>query len=219
MEIRFNVTDRKKLVKAIGEITGAKPMYMRAPTMAYSIGEYTVDRAGAVSCDDGDRLRVLRDQLIERGYEPVEESTDVAGSEPVEDRDILTIVLPEQYAQDGTIENIRKIVEGKKDLFSSAFRSDSISVVTDEGSVSFPWFHEADADHVAAYTTFIDMLGQMASKQSRVAMKNRAVENEKYAMRCFLLRMGMIGYEYKKTRRILLENLSGSSAFRDGRKR
>lgn len=145
--------------------------------------------------------------------------TDAVGVEVGEDRDPLTITLPEQYAQDGIVENIRKIVEGKKDLFASAFRSDSISVVTDDEGISFPWFHEADADHIAAYTTFIDMLGQMASKQSRVSMKNRTVENEKYAMRCFLLRMGMIGYEYKKTRRILLENLSGSSAFRDGRKR
>lgn len=45
MEIRFNVADRKELVKAIGEIMGVKPQYRKAPTMAYTIGEFTVDRS------------------------------------------------------------------------------------------------------------------------------------------------------------------------------
>jgi hypothetical protein len=40
--------------------------------------------------------------------------------------------------------------------------------------------------------------------------------DEKYAFRCFLLRLGFIGDEYKKSRKILLKNLSGSSAFKSG---
>ncbi len=42
-------------------------------------------------------------------------------------------------------------------------------------------------------------------------------DNEKYAFRCFLLRLGMIGEEYKPVRRVLLRNLTGSSAFRHGK--
>lgn len=37
-----------------------------------------------------------------------------------------------------------------------------------------------------------------------------------YAFRCFLLRLGFIGSEYKKERKILLKNLTGSSAFKNG---
>ena len=37
-----------------------------------------------------------------------------------------------------------------------------------------------------------------------------------YAFRCFLLRLGFIGSEYKAERKILLKNLSGSSAFKNG---
>ena len=44
--------------------------------------------------------------------------------------------------------------------------------------------------------------------------KEREVENDKYAFRCFLLRLGFIGDEYKLTRKILLENLEGSAAFK-----
>ena len=40
------------------------------------------------------------------------------------------------------------------------------------------------------------------------------VVNEKYAFRCFLLRLGFIGDEYKQDRKILLENLEGSAAFK-----
>ena len=40
--------------------------------------------------------------------------------------------------------------------------------------------------------------------------------NEKYAFRCFLLRLGFIGSEYKKERKILLQNLSGNSSWKNG---
>ena len=185
MEIRFKVSDRKELVKAIGEIIGIKPQHMYAPTMAYRIGEFTVDREGVISCEDEKAAGVLRDQLLEMGYE-------------VADR--FTVTLPEKYAQGDTIENIRKIVEGRKSLFSSAFQSEDITIEACDGDISFPWFRQIDEDHAEAYSIFIEKLAQMAARQSLVSMKNRAVENEKYAMRCLLLRMGMIGHEYKKTR-------------------
>ena len=48
------------------------------------------------------------------------------------------------------------------------------------------------------------------------SVQEREVENEKYAFRCFLLRLGFIGEEYKVERKILLKNLTGSSAFKNG---
>ena len=42
-------------------------------------------------------------------------------------------------------------------------------------------------------------------------------DNEKNAFRCFLLRLGMIGEEYKPARKVLLRRLTGSSAFRHGK--
>ena len=50
----------------------------------------------------------------------------------------------------------------------------------------------------------------------QVTATEKPVENEKYAFRCFLLRLGFIGSEYKAERKILLKNLTGSSAFKDG---
>ncbi len=46
------------------------------------------------------------------------------------------------------------------------------------------------------------------------ALSYEVKSDEKYAFRCFLLRLGFIGDEFKKSRKILLANLDGSSAFK-----
>jgi hypothetical protein len=54
----------------------------------------------------------------------------------------------------------------------------------------------------------------MAKEAKRVTATEKPTDNEKYAFRCFLLRLGFIGNEYKACRKILLKNLAGSSAFK-----
>ena len=54
----------------------------------------------------------------------------------------------------------------------------------------------------------------MAKEAKRVTAKEPDTESEKYAFRCFLLRLGFIGAESKTQRKLLLQKLSGSSAFR-----
>ena len=46
--------------------------------------------------------------------------------------------------------------------------------------------------------------------------KTKGVDNHKYAFRCFLLWLGLIGDAYKASRKILLKNLSGNAAFKCG---
>ena len=72
-----------------------------------------------------------------------------------------------------------------------------------------------EADSVKAYTHFISALCEMSRNAKRVTATEKPVENEKYAFRCFLLRLGFIGTEYKAERKILLRNLSGSTAFKN----
>lgn len=56
----------------------------------------------------------------------------------------------------------------------------------------------------------------MAKTQKRVTAKEKETDNQKYAFRCFLLRLGFIGDDYKAARKILLRNLEGSGAFKSG---
>ena len=73
---------------------------------------------------------------------------------------------------------------------------------------------QAITEELKAYDTFICKLCEMARNQKRVSAKEKEVDNEKYAFRCFLLRLGFIGAEFKTERKILLRNLAGSSAFK-----
>ena len=65
---------------------------------------------------------------------------------------------------------------------------------------------------------FISKLVEIAKRQKWVAAKQTDVENEKYAFRCFLLKLGFVGNEFKTARKILLRNFEGSSAFKSGKK-
>ena len=54
----------------------------------------------------------------------------------------------------------------------------------------------------------------MAKNAKRITAKEKEVPNDKYAFRCFLLRLGFIGSEFKETRKRLLQRLEGNSVFR-----
>ena len=56
----------------------------------------------------------------------------------------------------------------------------------------------------------------MAKNSKRITATDKPTDNEKYAFRCFLLRLGFIGDEYKTARKILLRNLEGNGAFASG---
>ncbi len=73
MIIHTNTTDRKALAKAIAEELGTPAVYLRAPTYAYQIGEYTVDRDGSIIGDD---FGALRDFLLRNGYITGENAAD-----------------------------------------------------------------------------------------------------------------------------------------------
>ena len=91
-------------------------------------------------------------------------------------------------------------------------------VIEEEDRITFPWFKIKPSDNslLEAYSKFVCALAKLAREQKRVNPKEKEVENEKYAFRCFLLRLGFIGKEYKEVRKTLLKNFTGSSAFKGG---
>jgi len=210
MNIEFNLTgeNRKKLVKTISEITGIPAEYQYMPTCAYSIGErYTVTKNGTlVIGDDTDEkeIRNLLSKLEQMGYSAASDNTK------------LTVQMPRDSLDERTLNRVRRILENKGELFKAAFKTDSVEFQVTEKTVEFPWFtaeQDGDAD---AYCTFISMLCEFARNLNRINNKPDTSDNPKYAFRCFLLRIGMIGTEFKAARKVLLRNLSGSSAFRHG---
>ena len=117
------------------------------------------------------------------------------------------------------LDNLRKLLQAKGSLIQKALGTDRLTVETSEDRVSFPWWDRMpNPDEAQAYMAFIAALCTMAKEAKRVTAREPDAESEKYAFRCFLLRLGFIGEEYKAERKILLRNLSGSSAFRTGKK-
>lgn len=212
MKIDFNLkgAERKELVKAISRITGIKAEYQGMPTTNFVIGDFTVTAEGALVYDDKIDAGELLNELAEAGFEGTADKSE--GKElKVPEPNILTIEMP---ADKVNTENLQKLLDAKGALICKALGIDSLAFEIHEDRVSFPWFIDPDADHAMAYTQFIATICKMSTEQKRITARVREVDNEKYAFRCFLLRLGFIGEEFKQSRKILLSNLDGSSAFK-----
>lgn len=221
MKIEFNVTgsERKSLVMAIGEILEIKPKYLGMPSAAYAVGDFTIDKNGTVVFDgDGGDIETLLANLAQKGFVAEESTNPPAIEEPQHSEDVgLTVAMPREGFTDMAIENLNKLVISKSTLIKKALGVEDLPIEVTEDKVSFPWFNpQGDEALVRAYTKFITAICDMAKEQKRVTAKEKPVSNEKYAFRCFLLRLGFIGDEYKAERKILLRNLEGSSAFKGG---
>ena len=208
MTIKFNCTcaERKKLVQAISEITGLSAEYQYMPTCAYNIGTMTVDKKGTLHCEDGTNIDGLLQELRKRGFI----------TETENDNHRLTISFPKEILNEQTLSNLDRILENKGTLIKHALQTNSLEYTVTETEVQFPWFTVNDSEDADAYSRFITALIDMAKNQKRINNKPNTSDNEKYTFRCFLLRLGFIGGEFKSLRKVLLRNLSGSSAFRHG---
>lgn len=148
------------------------------------------------------------------------ETTEAEGASTSEasiERTGLTVEIPLDKVE---VENLTKLLDAKGGLIKKALGISELPIEVLEDRAAFPWFSELpDADAVQAYTHFISALCEMSKNAKRVTATEKAVDNEKYAFRCFLLRLGFIGAEYKTERKILLKNLTGSSAFKNGGKK
>lgn len=215
MELRYSVTgaDRKRLVHLISEITGCDAKYLGAPTFAYEVDCFTIDKNGSVSFDNRAESEEIG-QIIERLYE---EGFTAENAEPDESR--ICISMPKSLFTDTALENLKSLVTAKGALIRKAICTTELPILIEEDKVCFPWFKsDADPAEVKAYEAFICKLCEMARNQKRVNATEKPTDNEKYAFRCFLLRLGFIGAEFKTERKILLRNLTGSSAFKSGQR-
>jgi hypothetical protein len=212
MTIPYAITgkQRKQLAEDISVALHTIPKYLGYPTCNYQIGDCTLERDGKLiipDCVADETATALLEHLRNRGYV----------GEAVEIEDRLTISMPKELFTNTNIKTLQQIVTARVPLLRKAFLADSIEAVVTDTTVHFPWFpFTAEPDEVNAYSTFVTKLCDMAKQQKRVVATPAETDNDKYAFRCFLLRLGFIGDEYKISRKVLLKNLTGNSAFRYG---
>ena len=271
MELKYNVTGnkRKSLVGAISTALDAPTNYLGAPTFAYEVGGYRIDKAGMLTGPDN---LDLEDSLHQAGFDAdgdsrkydeadtyesglsgmsaLDEFPDIDQHHPgqyanpdapftetmqkqideviafedfqMDSREELGLVIevPRSSFTDAALDNLKRLVESKGSLIKKALGAGTLELEIKDDKVRFPWFEDGtDPEAVKAYTHLVAALCEMARLQKRVTAKEKDTDNDKYAFRCFLLRLGFIGAAYKEERKILLQNLSGSSAFKDGQKK
>lgn len=217
MTIKINAqgAERKRLVQTISEWLGIPAIYCGAPTFNFQVDYFTIDRNGSLSFDDSADSEVI-ERLLQHIYD---EGFDIdqIHNEDESEKEIsgVCISMPRSLFTDSNLENLKAIITAKGGLIKKALDVDELSLEVTETKVSFPWFSTMPSpEELKVYDTFICKLCDMARNQKRVNAAEKPITNEKYAFRCFLLRLGFIGDEYKTERKILLRNLTGSSAFK-----
>ena len=235
--------NRKRLVESISQITKTPAKYQGVPSCAYQVGDYHIDKnavlTGPDSLDLEDELLTLYGfEAMEREYEEpdtyesglggmgaapsIEEVSDEAKAWAESDSlskqdepDRLVIEMPLTGFTKESLLNLEKMVASKANLIKKAIGADVLPIERTETTLKFPWFIlPEDPVKVDAYARFISALCVAAKKQKRVTAQEKEVENEKFAFRVFLIRLGFVGDDYKAARKILLSKLEGSSAFK-----
>lgn len=212
MKIQYNVQSRKQLADEIGNILNNVPKYLGVPTCNYQIADCILDRHGLLTIPNEMEQSIaarLIATLREKGYE---------GESQQEEQDHLIISLPRDGFTEQSLANLRQLVQNREELMKRALGVESLPIVEKGEKVSFPWFpYTTDGDEIKAYAQFVAGLANLARRQKRVSKNPVTTDNDRFTFRTFLIRLGMVGEEYKKARKILLRNLAGNSAFRHGR--
>lgn len=232
MVLHFYVTKdkRKAMVQAIEKEIVGKAKYLGVPSCAYEIGNFTVGKNGELEFgdfDDLDEIAPIVDAcVLATGVSPAEWNNNEKGaeepdSEPNKGAETgeslgLTVSIPLEKVDMG---NLISLLEAKGELIKKALGIENVHIEEKDEVVNFPWFEAVKPEEALAYTKFISAICEMSKKQKRVTAKPKENKNEKYAFRCFLLRLGFIGDEFKADRKILLSKLDGSAAFKAGAKK
>lgn len=216
--------ERKAVIQAVGTILGAEVKYTGAPSFAYEADAWSINRNGYLASpviDMDNRgptfYAELMDRLSQQGF-------------AAEDQ-LLVAVYPDAY-NPSQLGNIQAILAGKATLLQHALGSNTAPVAAlvdvhvardilvqhdlDGGFVISYSSPSLTADGITALLQLSVLVCAQAAILKQVRTKDNSVENEKYAMRCFLLRIGMIGAGYATARKELLRRLSGDSSFKSG---
>ena len=225
--------DRKEMVKIIGEHLGVKPKYLGVPSFAYQVGEFIVDREGRITTKAGEEVE-LEDIL-----NPTEEIKESLEEEATEEEMIIeevNILISLEGHNLNTLKNLVNMIFSKQDLINKVFELDEDLISEREitklnASETLEDFTEnlkteyikiegnnicftLETDIARSASLFFGLLNEKAKELKYASSKQIITDNAKYAFRTWIMRLGMIGTDYKEARKELLQNLNGNSAFR-----
>lgn len=201
---------RKQLAELIGTHLSIAPVYEGTPTFGYVVGEARIDRDWQVTWPADlteDDIATMMAAARLSGFNAQHDGAHGADEG-------VTLVFPTTGWNERTRGNLDAMLASKTALITKALGIETILVEFDGDTARFAWFNtQPDPAVVHAAALLLEGMIDAAAQATRVSAKPPTGSNEKYAMRCFLLRLGFIGETFKSARRVLLANLEGSAAW------
>ena len=231
MKFRFGLENgkRRPLANALGEAMNAEVRHLGALTFCFEVGGCLLDRDGLVDIPVEAKPIEVLSKLAAAGFhaerigpgpktpqeKPMHEETEQA--EPAGEGFIISI--PAQDFSPRVRDNLDKLLAAKGGLVMAALGVGRLQYSEDHGYLAFDLYDsQPEEKELIACAHLLNALYNTAREQVRVTAKAQAdIDNPKYAMRCFLLKLGFIGPEYKETRSVLLSRLPGNASFKSGK--
>jgi hypothetical protein len=217
--------DRKEIVRILGEHLGVKPKYLGVPSFAYKVGDFTVTRYGSIVNGVGDEMDL--DEILNPSgrsdFDRIEIAFPLEGHDARTIKNLLNMVyskqplikkvfnFPDEIIEEELIEKIKNV--GALDKILEAINEDNCKGINfDDEKITFT-FIRGDA---RTSSELLNLLIKKAKELKHSSPRQIETDNDKYSFRTWLIRLGMIGEEYKEYRKNLLSPLTGNSAFRNG---
>lgn len=225
-----NVMSRKEMVNALGEHLGIKPQYLGAPSFAYQVGEFTVDRQGIIANKVGEEVELRsilagEDPTVERDITAIEVTVPLDGHDGKTLTNLVNMVCSKQalikkalslegnMVEQGLMEKLKEGEPTTIEEFLSLAKSSTSGITFNLEGITFTSIN-TEPEAIKAFTDLVGLLNVKAKELKYASPKPVDTDNEKYTFRAWIMRLRMLGPEYKITRKILLQNLSGNTAFR-----
>ena len=223
--------DRKQTANEIANLIEGESRYLGAPSFAYEIeageGVYTLDREGILTTPAG-----LVITLEEISSPPSEEQKATVSLEGHTSKSLLHLLytltskqhlIRMAFGIDKPCIDIEQVSEiSLPEIvtpldFCLALKGleilPELTVDQDQNKLHLA-LPGLTAEQHSAWQDLFERMSEKAKTVKWALNRPTQSENPKYAMRTWLLRLGMVGARYKTTRLILIESLSGHAAFR-----
>lgn len=235
--------NRKEIVLKLSEFFGVEYEYLGVPSFAYEVtaeGEtYNIDREGIIKNSQGKELtldEILNGEQSEEDEITIDEfevKFPFEGHTGVSLKNIVNMLsskqkliiksfgLKEDFIAEGFAEELNKkeivTIEDFKTAFieSGTERCKGLTFDFEEETFLFKLMGEnLQQDKMKAFEELMALINKNAKILKRTSFKPVQDDNEKFAFRTWIIRLGMKGKEYKDVRKTLLSNLEGNCAFR-----
>ena len=218
MELKVTLQGREKVIQIIQKQTLSQPEYCSGmdcnTPFACKIGEYIIQCNGNLEFPEKIGNQKLLNQLSACGLLESENTSKekMKGSSPT-----LRIFL--SGLSDEIVDKVIVMLENKKNLLLKAIPG----LEFNRKCITFP-FYQLSPEERKACQDFVKSLLRTAKMRKWIkgnnekSEENNSCQNEKYLFRIWLNQLNMKGKEYAVTRKILLGNLKGNTAYSDEKK-